>query len=310
MWYGNSLRSVSTSPQTNHRLAARTSRPTYPQILDATEAAVRVFEARDMPICAVGGLACKLLGNPRTPNDTDLLVLNTSFTQEQIKAILVNGNSKFYLVPARDPRATFKVLWYRTDSDTRIKVDLLQPGIMSIPNISPSEIEYKETQGSILSATRTRIPNAPFGLVLLLKLQAWEQHRESLESRFREKQYTDSRDINFMLPIAVADTVKFDSLPEEFLGEARRRVILYTQTYPESDEQWRRLGFKTFKSQTASRRPTQRTSTSLYTSQRYTRTATSATEGDELADLLGRMRVASRTGRAATSYSSRLTGFD
>lgn len=49
-------------------MGLRGGKPTYSDIVEATDATVRVFEARGTKICAVGGLACKLLGNHRTPN--------------------------------------------------------------------------------------------------------------------------------------------------------------------------------------------------------------------------------------------------
>ncbi|KAG8685514.1 hypothetical protein FRC08_013072 [Ceratobasidium sp. 394] len=302
MWYGNSLRSQSYTAHSEHRLAVRRSNPTYSDIVEATNAAVRVFEAGGTPICALGGLACKLLGNPRTPNDADLLVLDTVSSQEQIKRVLVNANSRFYLVPAKDPLATYKVLWYRTAMDVRVKVDLLQPGIMSIPNISSSEIEYKNTGNTsaygTYGGTQAQIPIAPFGLVLLLKLQAWQQHRDSLEYRFQQKQYMDARDIDVLLPLAVAGHVKFDSLPDEFVREARNRVISYTRIHPQSKQPWQQLGFK------VAEQPA-RTATASYargtSTRRYSRPQTSSTTGDGLAEILSRMRVSSIGG------SSRVT---
>jgi len=266
----------------------RRGNPTYSDIVEATNAAVRVFEAQGTRICAVGGLACRLLGNPRTPNDVDLLVLDTTSSQEQIKRVLVDANSRFYLIPARSPLATYKVLWYRTALDIRVKVDLLQPGIMSIPNVLPSDIVYKNSQDTgRIDRTQVQIPIAPFGLVLLLKLQAWEQHRDSSEFRFQNKQYTDSRDIDTLLPLAVASHVTFDDLPAEFLQKARERVISYTQTYAPSRQSWKRLGFKVTEPPPVASGSYNRTSAG-----RYSRQTASAARGDDLTGLFSRMSVA------------------
>lgn len=262
-WHVNSLSSYRTLGGSDHSTALRYGNSaTYSDIVEATNATVKVFEARGTKICAVGGLACKLLGNNRTPNvcvealivtsanhptchlmtqDVDLLLLDTTSSQEEIKRVLVNANSQFYLIPARNPQNTYKVLWYRTNMGVRVKVDLLQPGIMSIPSISPNEVEYKGVYGG----THNQIPIAPFGLVLLLKLQAWAQHRDSTEFRFRQKQYTDVADIDVLLPRAVTSRVKFDSLPDIFLREARRRVTEYGRAYPDSRVHWKALGLKT-----------------------------------------------------------------
>ncbi|KEP48128.1 PTCB-BRCT domain protein [Rhizoctonia solani 123E] len=234
MWYGNSYSSYDMPASSEHRIGMRRGRPTYGDILDAATDAVRVFEARGTRVCAVGGLACKLEGNIRTPNDVDLLVLDTTSTQEQIKQILVNANSKFYLIPARDPSATYKVLWYRTTLGIRVKVDLLQPGIMSIPDFSPDLIQYKRY-------LTHRIPVAPFGLVLLLKLQAWEQHQQSSEYRYHTKHYTDAQDINRLLPLAITAGITCDYLPSDFRREARRRIRSYVQSHPSSKEHWDKI---------------------------------------------------------------------
>ncbi|CEL52701.1 hypothetical protein RSOLAG1IB_05907 [Rhizoctonia solani AG-1 IB] len=235
-WYGNSYNSNSyyPSPGVDHRIGLRRGRPTYSDVLTAADDAVRVFEARGTRICAVGGLACKLEGNLRTPNDADLLILDNTSSQEQLKQTLVNANSKFYLIPARDPSATYKVLWYQTTAGIRVKVDLLQPGIMSIPDFPPDLIQYKQY-------FTHRIPVAPFGLVLLLKLQAWEQHQQSLESRYYTKHHTDAQDINYLLPQAVSAGVKCDFLPSDFRREARRRVRTYINSHPNSKEHWRKI---------------------------------------------------------------------
>ncbi|KAH7334828.1 hypothetical protein B0J17DRAFT_671718 [Rhizoctonia solani] len=233
-WYGNSYDSYRTSANYDHGIGLRSGRATYSDILSAATDAVSVLEARGTRVCAVGGLACKLEGNFRTPNDVDLLILDTTTPQEQLKRILVNANPKFYLIAARDPSATYKVLWYRTTFGVRVKVDLLQPGVMSIPDFSPDLIQYKRY-------LTYRIPVAPFGLVLLLKLQAWEQHQQSLESRYYTKHHTDARDVNYLLPLAVTAGVTCDHLPSEFRREARRRVRLYVQSHPSSKEHWDKI---------------------------------------------------------------------
>ncbi|CAE6448123.1 unnamed protein product [Rhizoctonia solani] len=212
--------------------------PTCSDILAATDDAVRIFEARGIRISAVGGLACKLEGNIRTPNDADLLVLDTVSSQEQLKQILTQANSKFYLIPARDSSATYKVLWYQTTMGIRVKVDLLQPGIMSIPDFSPDLIQYRQY-------LTHRIPVAPFGLVLLLKLQAWEQHQQSSELRYYTKHHTDAQDINYLLPQATSAGVTCDYLPSDFRREARRRVRAYVKSHPSSKEHWCKIQLRT-----------------------------------------------------------------
>ncbi|KAJ1306127.1 hypothetical protein OPQ81_010838 [Rhizoctonia solani] len=299
IWYGNSYSSYGLSATSDHQIGLRRGRPTYSDILTATEDAVRVFESRGTRICAVGGLACRLEGNIRTPNDVDLLVLDTTSSQEQIKQILVDANPKFYLIPARDPSATYKVLWYRTTLGTRVKVDLLQPGIMSIPDFSPDLIQHKRY-------LTYRIPVAPFGLVLLLKLQAWEQHQQSSETRYYTKHYTDAQDINYLLPLAIDAGVSCDYLPSDFRREARRRVRLYVKSHPISKEHWGKIKLRT--STEASAQVRVATSSRVRPSNELP-PAVVASQGDSLetslntlADGLSRLRIHQNRVRALDSY--------
>jgi len=186
--------------------------------------------------CLVGGLACKLYGNIREANDVDILCLTNDWDQEALKRALVRRNSNFFLVPSRDPTATYQVLWYRGAMNSKIKVDILLPGIMNIPAISPSLIVHKEG-----------LPVAPLSLVFLLKLQAWSQHGASSETRFRLKQPTDEADIQQLLPILERDRIKPDkdvSLPSSFRKAAVERVQEYVRRRPNSAETWRRIGYK------------------------------------------------------------------
>jgi hypothetical protein len=168
--------------------------------------------------------------------DVDILCLTNDWDQESLKRTLVRRNSNFFLVPSRDPLATYQVLWYRGALNSRIKVDILLPGVMNIPAISPSRIVHRE-----------RLPVAPLSLVFLLKLQAWSQHGASSETRFRLKQPMDEADIRQLLPILERDGIKPDedvSLPASFRRAAAERVQEYVRRCPNSVVTWRRIGYK------------------------------------------------------------------
>jgi hypothetical protein len=172
--------------------------------------------------------------------DIDILCLATHLGQEELKRQLVAYNSNFYVVPSRDPNATYKVLWYRFPSTgSSVKVDILLPGVMDIPNIATSRIDYGASGGR-------ELPVAPLSLVFLLKLQAWSQHRASSISRFYQKQYTDHSDITHLLPVLAMKGIKPNEesyLPTSFRDEAVRRVREYTRQYPESISNWRNIGY-------------------------------------------------------------------
>lgn len=185
------------------------------------------------------------------------------WTQEDLKRRLVALNPHFYLVDSRTPGATYKVLWYRVSGaqsptpsnypstsmwrsnfsisrqEVKIKVDILLPGVMDIPLFPTNKIVHK-----------MGLPAAPLDLLILLKLQAWSQHRASLETRFREKQYVDHRDLQEMLPIAHRQKIRValqppaDSyLSPTFISNTMIRVREHVAMYPRCAEDWARIGF-------------------------------------------------------------------
>jgi hypothetical protein len=189
-------------------------------------------------------------------------VLSTAWSQEQLKRRLVELNPRFYLVDARNPMATYQVLWYRVSeaqptspiansyyrtfsfsyssrSEIKIKVDILLPGAMDIPLFPTEKITWN-----------AGLPSAPFILVLLLKLQAWYQHRYSTESRFREKQFADHNDLQALLDIACSKNVHIlpqapseAYLPQDLLMNSVTRVADHIRLYPRCKSEWARLGF-------------------------------------------------------------------
>ncbi|KAG9086427.1 hypothetical protein FRC06_003090 [Ceratobasidium sp. 370] len=204
--------------------------------IDATKAAVAAFDSIGVDVCTFGSLACKMLGVNCQPNDVDLIVLdNDGVSQEEHKEFLIRSDRQFYSVPARDPEATYRVLWYRTARGSRVKVDLLHPGVMSIPDFDPSDITWW--------GPRDSIPVAPFEVVLLIKLQGWDDHRLSDETRYYNKHFTDVDHIYDLLDL-VPDDCYFDYLPDDFMEVAQERVLSFTQMFPDTKPQWRDLGFK------------------------------------------------------------------
>ncbi|KAI0752474.1 hypothetical protein C8Q80DRAFT_1351008 [Daedaleopsis nitida] len=165
--------------------------------------------------------------------DVDLVVLSTDRDQESLKRMLVEQDSLFYLVPSKNPRATYEVLWYSlSDSTSRYygslralydchKVDILNPGVMNIPLLPQ----------------------------LLLKLQAWSDHRASHRANMRAKQHVDVRDIDLLLDIAVRKAVRIRAedtrwVPETMITEAQGRVLSYTMfASQKTSAGWKTVGF-------------------------------------------------------------------
>lgn len=175
--------------------------------------------------------------------DLDILCLGCSWDQEELKRRVVAANPSFYLIASKKPGATYKVLWYHAYNVRRCKVDLLFPGIMNIPSIPTSAIEYPGGK-----------PCAPFAVVFLLKLQAWQQHKDSEELRFRIKSSVDALDLRRMLPIALTKGFNIQrggtySSPS-FVASAAPRVKRFVQEWPETRYSWRDLGFSVRKDRT------------------------------------------------------------
>ncbi|KAJ6529228.1 hypothetical protein B0H19DRAFT_1214535 [Mycena capillaripes] len=189
--------------------------------------------------CLVGGMACSIYGNSRVPGDVDIVCLTDKYTQAELKAILVAKDPNFYTVASKDLFATYRVLWYRIGF-RRCKVDVLSPGIMNIPAVPVPRIAYRKS--------RSDLPLMPFLPLLLLKLQAWMDHREADKLYLRAKQHVDVRDIGELLELAVGKynvDLKQDGkwLPESFVRAAATRVKAYVRSFPDSAELWRDIGF-------------------------------------------------------------------
>ncbi|KAF7323729.1 hypothetical protein MKEN_00593800 [Mycena kentingensis (nom. inval.)] len=214
------------------------SNPSLYEVELVAQRAVAAFASAGIETCLFGGAACAAYGNTRTPGDVDIVCLTDEYTQEQLKTILVSKNPNFYTVRARDPDATYRVLWYRTGYRRSCKVDVLLPGILNIPDVPSSRIVHSAKE----------LPLMPFFPLLLLKLQGWQDHGESDKDYMRAKQPTDVRDVVQMLGLAATkytkQTVASEEswLPEEFMAAAKRRVKLFVESHPETASYWRLLG--------------------------------------------------------------------
>ena len=192
--------------------------------------------------------------------DLDILILNAPYDQETIKRMLTGANPAFYTVASKTIGATYRVLWYHprgwslTPHIDSVKVDILLPGIMDIPSFSASYID---------TGNFHRLPAAPFSIVLLLKLQAWSQHRTAAKAYLVAKQYTDASDLETLVSLAAANGVRISEavLPSSFVEAAKARVLEYVLRYPDSRTMsgWRTIGFSLPQSscrlQQSSRRP-------------------------------------------------------
>jgi len=175
----------------------------------------------------------------RVPNDVDIVVLTESYGQEQIKALLVAQDPKFFLVRSRNRQAKYQILYYRLSSRGFCKVDILLPGVMDIPSVPLSRITYAHVPD---------IPVMPLLAVLLLKLQGWTDHRDSERDDFQEKQYIDVDDIKEVLVILrriyPKETLASESwMPALFVSAAKWRVDEFVEAFPDTRKHWGDIGF-------------------------------------------------------------------
>lgn len=185
---------------------------------------------------------------------------------EETKALIVDADSShFYLKLPRDPEAPYRILYYRSaPSGPSCKVDILVPGTMYLPSISPPLLSSPGTSQSGIStstnvsshnhlATITGIPLIPFSLLLLHKLQGWADHRSSLEAHKKRKEVQDAADVRRLLEMGgmVGDLARIkpwtnpELFCEEFQQLTKERVKEYCRVFPGRAISWRRLGFET-----------------------------------------------------------------
>jgi hypothetical protein len=152
----------------------------------------------------------------------------------------------FYLIPSKRPGAAYTMLYYRLNNassvqtvSTSCKVDLVFPGTLHLPTLPRTQIFWDEG-----------LPIIPFSLLLLQKLQGWDDHRISGEDIKRLKQTTDAKDVRGLLELSGTVSLRFSRpwsdrvlFSEEFEALSRERVRLYCSMFPESSENWRLLGF-------------------------------------------------------------------
>jgi len=208
------------------------------EILAISRTAVEIFASLGLKCCLTGGVASTLYGTTRCPNDTDIVVLTSMYGQEALKRLLTERDSRFYTVAAKSPLASYRVLWYRLGLGRQCKVDILTPGVMNIPDVPSRHI-----------VTIRSIPVMPFIPQLLLKLQAWSDHRVAVREYMRVKQHVDVTDITQLFTIARrrGETIGRSSsawIPKDFIDAAQRRVHEYISSFPQSASSWKALGFE------------------------------------------------------------------
>ena len=168
-----------------------------------------------------------------------MVVLTDSFQQETLKEMIVAKDDDFFLVRSKRPGATYKILYYALKPwGAWCKVDVLLPGTLNIPFV-PTNLVVR-----ILDT-----PLMPLFAVLLLKLQGWTDHRDSMQMDMRLKRYVDVDDIDKLLKIIVdkypdqiVDRQRW--VPESMIPAAQKRVDEFVLEQPGTKSSWLYIGFK------------------------------------------------------------------
>ena len=201
------------------------------------------------------------------PKDVDILAIpeaefsenSASLLQEELKALIAHSRPQdFYLKDPKNPDDTYKILMFRPSpnidyparsqediikkADPECKVDILAPGTMHLPHLRTTYIHWVD-----------EIPLVPFSLLLVQKLQAWDDNRNAEESFRQYRQHKDAKDVKKLLGLkefvealtqigsdAWANTELFS---EEFQALTKERVKEYVTVFSSSAKYWRSLGF-------------------------------------------------------------------
>ncbi|KAI0819387.1 hypothetical protein BC628DRAFT_1403040 [Trametes gibbosa] len=216
--------------------------PSENEVREVSSRTVEIFSSYSLRCCLFGSVACNLFGVTRTPNDVDLIVFTDQYDQEELKQILVNEDSDFFLVDSRNPHADYRVLWYslrpsRRGNPRSCKVDILIPGILNIPDVPRRRVKWID-----------ELPVMPLVPLILLKLQGWSDHRASHREDMQAKQHVDVQDLDQLLQIAIERDQNvwqqnLSWMPRELIDEAQSRVYEFIEDLADFDDDWERLGF-------------------------------------------------------------------
>ena len=175
------------------------------------------------------------------PQDVDILVNTFYYDAEQIKAIIVDTDDRYFLKPARWRNADYKVLFCRLPGwharRRCVKVDILVPpsGKLGLPEILASDtpiIYY--------------IPVMPLFALLVMKTQGWRDHRISPRKDLRAKEGGDVVDVDALLDRAAEEDVDYEDECEKYTSEFMDKALVLARTFVRRRgrrEKWKAIGF-------------------------------------------------------------------
>ena len=154
-----------------------------------------------------------------------------SLDPEDIKEQIVEADHRYFLEQSRKRGATYQILYCRlpgwsTDTERCVKVDILVPPTLKLPNITEDDIFLINN-----------IPVMPLFDLLVMKTQGWWDHRNSTRDDFREKVDDDVSDVIALLESAREEEISYDDEADEerhsseFMNHARVLANRFVSVY-------------------------------------------------------------------------------
>ena len=184
-------------------------------------------------------------------DSSEATVLRTLDAAELKDLVLRTNPRNFFLKLPCDPNADYRILWYRQYyHGPECKINILVPGTMHLPHLIVTYVVHLRDATHSASSI---IPAVPFALLLLHKLQGWDDHRKAEEAYKNQKQHQDAADVRRLLALRheselLAKTQPWDNeelFSEEFRALTRERVKAYCEAFPDRSKEWKALGFET-----------------------------------------------------------------
>ncbi|TFK31926.1 hypothetical protein BDQ12DRAFT_716706 [Crucibulum laeve] len=208
-------------------------------------------------------------GKGRCPKDVDLLIAQegpagSHLSTADLKTLILSSNPRhFHLKLPRDPSATYRILYYRSEYlGLESKVDILTPGTILLPPVMEKDVGFG-LSGLQTAVLRPGIPLIPFPVLLLHKLQGWDDHRLAKEKYKRDKMAQDAKDIVRLLAMKSSGRTSEDANTEgqdspdewsdpllfpapdgpEFMRISWHQVRIFCMWLPDKSKLWKELGF-------------------------------------------------------------------
>lgn len=172
-----------------------------------------------------------------------MVVSSEEHKQDQLKEMITESDSEFYLIAPKDVRAKHKALCYKLphrsgERKRGCEVHVLLPDVLNIPEVPKDRME-----------TLRGLPVMPLPVLMFLKLQTWSDRRECVQSYMRSRQHDeDVRDIRELLAIIrgrggdLSTKALLEWLPLTAVYAALGRMTEFANIFPDSETNWRVVG--------------------------------------------------------------------